>query len=590
MFENYTVAVKVKLFNEVSAGLIGMSRQFEGLTDKALVFQANLKKIKNQVNAGFGMIAGGGALASPFVYAITKAAELQKQMIGIQVATGGTVDQMERMRAVMERSSAGTMFSTLDVAKMAKIIATANSFNAAQVTSVLPEYAKFADVQLLLKGTGYQTSVADAVKLAHTAKIYDPAGLAKYLDTLTKASLLSSGDITQLGHALKYSQGMGQSILGIDPNNMVILAAFMNRLGLSGSRGGTNLIAALGRTIPGVFGSGLLKGKSAEALAAMGMVDNHGYSKFFKNGRFDMFSFIEGLAHYTSTQFSKDPLHAREIVYRNLQHAFGTQGSRVASLLTTPAALQMLQQMERQFSQLAGTGAIQDTYVKQSVSQQYQTALTNFQNAFIELGYNLLPLATKALNAVNRELDIFIPWMRQHKTEVKYLAEAFIGLSAAMAFGGTVTLLTAAFTGLRAILSGIMTITGMKALAGWYMRAGAGAAAAGEVAGGAAIAAGAGVAGAAGLFGYGAYKLYGVLKQIWQETAPGGAIDQQTAAERQHDKDNGGNIIIQVDGNQLMQTLLPHLNRSTYLGQIQQSNNFMASMTPIQPNTGVPFR
>lgn len=442
MLEDYTVAVRVKLFNEVSGGLMLMSRQFEGLTDKALVFQGHLKRIKSLMTAGFGMIGGGAALAAPFVYAISKAAELQKQMIGIQIATHGTTQQMDSMRAVMERASANTMFSTLDVAGMAKIIATSNSFNASQVSSVLPGYAKFADVQLLLKGTDYKTSVSEAVKLAHTAKIYDPAGLEKYLDTLSKASLLSSGNISELGHALKYSQGMGQSILGIDPNNMVILAAFMNRLGLSGSRGGTNLIAALGRTIPGVFGSGLLKGKSAEALTAMGMVDSKGYSKFFTNGKFDPFSFIQGISKYASDEMTKDPLHGRQIIYRNLQHAFGTQGSRVASLLTSPAALAMLQQMEVQFETAASNSGIQDKYVKGSVSQQFQTARTNFQNAMIELGWNLLPFATHALNDVNHALEILIPWMRIHKELIKNISLTILGFATTMAATGILTLIS----------------------------------------------------------------------------------------------------------------------------------------------------
>lgn len=473
MIEDYTVAVKVKLFNEVSGGLMLMSRQFEGLTDKALIFQGHLKKIQGLMTTGFGMIGAGAALATPFIYAISKASELQKQMIGIQIATHGTTQQMDAMRAAMERASSNTMFSTLDVANMGKIIATANSFNAAQVTSVLPEYAKFADVQLLLKGTDYKTSVSEAVKLAHQAKIYDPAGLAKYLDTLSKASLLSSGNISELGHALKYSQAMGQSILGIDPNQMVIMAAFANRLGLSGSRGGTNMIDALGRSIPGVFGSGLLKGKSYEALSAMGMVDSKGYAKFFKDGKFDTFSFIQGIAHYATDEMKKDPKHGAQIIYRNLVHALGIQGSRFAALLTSPAALEMLKQMEAQFETSASNSGIQDKYVTGSVSQQFQTSITNFQNAMIELGWNLLPLATHALNDINAALGVLIPWMREHKESVKALSLAILGFAGTMAATGILTLISALgveFLALTTFMYGLYNI--LKSLTAWGAKLG----------------------------------------------------------------------------------------------------------------------
>jgi hypothetical protein len=478
MLEDYTVAVKVKLFNEVSGGLMLMSRQFEGLTEKAVVFQGHLKKIQGLMTASFGMAAGAATLASPIIYAIDKAAQLQKGMISIQIATRGTAQQMDAMRIAMEKAASPTMFSTLDVAKMGQIIATSNTLTAPQLTSLLPEYAKFADVQLLLKNTNYQTSVSEAVRLAHTAKIYDPAGLASYLDTLTKASIISSGNISELGTALKYSQGTAQTALGVSPENMVILTALANRLGFAGSRGGTNLIDAMIRTVPGIFGSGLLKGKSNEALRAMGLTDPKGHSLLFTNGKFDSMKWMEGLSSYVSKEFASHPeAIARQDILTNFQHAFGAQGRRIASLFADPKALQQFLIMEKQFEQLASNGAIQDKFVKGSVSQQYQTAVTNFQNALIELGTTLLPMTTHALNDINHALNLLIPWMRDHKQLVKDLSVALIGLAGAMAFGAIVTGLTAAFVGLSAVLRGLLAITGISSASAGLAGAGAGLAA-----------------------------------------------------------------------------------------------------------------
>jgi TP901 family phage tail tape measure protein len=442
MFEDYTVAVKVKLFNEVSGGLMLMSRQFEALTEKAAIFQGHLKNIQGLMTAGFGMIGGGAALAAPLLYGISKAAELQKQMIGIQIATRGTVDQMDAMRIAMEKAAAPTMFSTLDVAKMGQIIATSNTLTAPQLTSLLPEYAKFADVQLLLKHTPYTTSISEAVRLAHTAKIYDAAGMAHYLDTLTKASIISSGDISEVGTALKYSQGTAQTALGVTPDNMVILTALANRLGFAGSRGGTNLIDAMIRTVPGIFGSGLLTGKSNEALRAMGLTDAKGHSLLFTNGKFDAMKWMEGLSAYVSKEFSSHPeAIARQDILTNFQHAFGAQGRRIATLFADPKALQQFLIMQQQFEQLASNGAIQDQFVQQSVSQQFQTAVTNFQNVMIELGTNLLPLTTHVLNDINHELGIFIPWMREHKELVKNLSLTILGFATTMVATGILTLI-----------------------------------------------------------------------------------------------------------------------------------------------------
>src|SRR3982750_1570201 len=206
MSEDYKVAIKLTLINDISKGLLLASSQFKVLQKQADAFSLKLKEIKAMAFAGAGLIGGGLALAAPFIYATSKAAELQKQMLGIQIATVGTTKQMESMRGVIERASSRTMFSAVQTADMAKIIATSNSFNAGQVSAILPEYAKFADVQLLLKGTDYKTSVLEAVRLAHTANIYTPEKMSKYLDTLTKASIMSGGNISELGTALKYSQ------------------------------------------------------------------------------------------------------------------------------------------------------------------------------------------------------------------------------------------------------------------------------------------------------------------------------------------------------------------------------------------------
>lgn len=448
-FENYKVAVKVSLINEVSAGILLIARQFGTADAAARGFQTRLNAIKDTAKGGALLVGGSMAIAAPFLFAIDKAAELQKQMIGVQVATRGTVADMNSMRKAIEQIASQTVFSNIDVAKMAKVIASGTGLGARDVEGLLPAYAKFADVQLLMKGTPYQKSTADAIRLAHTAQKYDPASLQSYLDLLTKASFIVPGDLGEVGHALKYSQGMAKTALGVDDSQMVLLTALLNRLGFAGSRGGTNLIAAMTRTIPGIFGSGLLTGKSGEALSAMGMVDARGHSKFLAGGKFDAFAWIGGLSEYVQREFARNPQAiAREHIMRNFQHAFGTQGARVASLLADPQALEQLRKIGEAFASYGGVDAIQKKFADESVAQQYMNAKTNFVSAMTELGITLLPLASRALKKLNHELQGLIAWVTENPGKVKALAYAFLGLSAAMAFSGTVMLLRAGFSGI----------------------------------------------------------------------------------------------------------------------------------------------
>ena len=466
MFENYTVAVRIALVNHVSAGLLMLTKQFAQTDAAAAALQKRIDGIKATAMKGAFMVGGGAAMAAPFLYAIDKAAELQKQMLGIQVASRGTTDEMNSMRMAIEKIASQTVFSNIDVAKMGKLVATGTGLGAQDVTKLLPEYARFADVQYIMKGTGYDESVKDAIRLAHTAQHYDPESLRKYLDLLTKASFLVPGSLGEVGHALKYSQGIAKTALGVDDEQMVLMTALLNRLGFAGSRGGTNLIAAMTRTIPGIFGSGLLTGKSGEALKAMGFVDGKGHANVFnKEGKFDSFLWMGRLGEYVAREFAKNPdAIARQDIMKNFQDAFGAQGARVASLMSDPQAMDQLRKIGEAFQGYGGVQAIQEKFANESTSQQWMNAKTNFVSAMTELGYTLLPMATGALTKLNTVLGATIEFITKHQTAVKFLAYAFLGLAGAMMFGGTVLLLKAAFEGL-ALALGFARIGGARGIA-----------------------------------------------------------------------------------------------------------------------------
>ena len=461
MFEAYKVGVTLSLNNKVTAGLLLLGRDLARTQSAVGALQAKLATMKETGKKAAYELGAAFAVATPFAVAIADAARLQKEMIGIQSVTRGTAREMDAMRRVIEKTAGQTVFSSIDVAKMGKTVASGTGLPAEKVSGLLPEYAKFADVQYILKGTPYEQSVTDAIRLAHTAQHYDPQSLSKYLDLLTKASFVVPGGVGEIGHALKYSQGLGKTALGISDDNMVLLTALMNRLGLSGSRGGTNLLAGMIRTIPGVFGSGLLKGKSGQALAAMDMVDGEGHSKFFAGGKFDAFKWMQGLSAYVAKEMAGHPeAIARQDILKNFQFAFGVNGSRVASLLADPQALSQFVALNGQFQKGAGTAAIQGKFADESVWQKFENAKTNFTSAMTELGWVLLPMAATGLTALNNSLNWLTEAIHDHPGRVKALSYAFLGLSGAVAFAGTVNLLKFAFVGLSVplkLLGGMTT-------------------------------------------------------------------------------------------------------------------------------------
>jgi TP901 family phage tail tape measure protein len=450
MFENYEVAVKIKLTDNASAGVLLLAKHILKTEEAAGKLQARLNAIKALMTAGAGFMGAGAAIGAPLIYAIDKAAELQKQLISVQIATRGTTEQMNNMRKAIESIAAQTMFSNIDVAKMAKQIATGTALKEPQVQGLLPAYAKYADVQLLLKGTPYTQSVNDALRAAHGAGHYDPASLSKYLDLLTKASLIVPGSNSEVVRGLAYFQNTAKTALGMDDENSILAVALANRLGFAGTRGGNNLTAALTRSIPGVFGSGLLKGKSAEALRDMGMVDAQGHAKVFgKDGKFDMMTWMGLTADFVTRELASNPANvARQNIMRDFSHAYGVNGMRLGAALGSPQAIEQWNQIGAQFDEFGGFEGMQKRFADDSVSQQWQNAKTNFISAMTELGTTLLPTATKYLKELNTHLGKLIEWMSKNPGKVGEYAKNIAKLALALGGLGIVSTVTGAITGL----------------------------------------------------------------------------------------------------------------------------------------------
>jgi hypothetical protein len=453
MFEAYKVGVTLSLTNKVTAGLLVISKDLAKTQGSVAALQKKLDDLKKTGKKAAYELGAAFAIISPFALAISDAAKLQKEMIGIQQATGATTKQIDSMRLAIEKSAGQTMFSNIDVAKMAKTIGTGTTLTPDQVTALLPEYAKFADVQLLLKGTSPQESVKDAVKLAHTAGHYDADSLREYLNLLNKLSMVIPGGLGEAGHALKYSQTVAKRALGIGDVDMVEMIALLNQLGFSGSRGGTNFLAAATRSIPGIFGSGLLKGKSHDALKAMGMIDSSNHATFFKDGKFNTHLWMEQLSGYVAKEFATHPeALARQDIMTNFSHALGVNGARIASLLADPAALKQLVSIHEKFSTLPSVDATQRAFATESVTQGYENAKTNLTSLLTELGYPLLPDVESGLTKLNGTLQSMITAVHDHPGKVRALTYAFAGLAGSLAFVGTVNLLKFAFGSLVAPL------------------------------------------------------------------------------------------------------------------------------------------
>jgi TP901 family phage tail tape measure protein len=417
-----------------------LQKQLRDTGNHATTLQRRLDDLKlTAMKAGIQM-AGAFAIAKPIELAVVAAAKLQKEMIGIGLGARGSAADLDKLRGVIEDVAGKTMFSSVDVAKMGKQLATGTGWSRQQVAQDLPVFAQFADAQQIMKGTPYAQSVQTGIQLAHQAGYTKPEEISRYLDLLTKASFTIPGGLGELSHALKYSQN-ALSTLGLSDDQSVLLNATLNRMGLSGSRGGTTAVAALTRSIPGIFGSGLLTGKSGEALRTMGMADASGHSTVFSNGKFDTLKFMSRLADYEQSEYGSNPeAIARQHILENLQRAGGVNGARGMELLASPAAFAALRTVQDSLSKGSGTAAVQQTFADQSVYQQFENAKTNVTTLMSELGYTLLPTVSEGLKGFNGGIQRLIDLTRAHPNVSSGLMYAGAGVAGILATGAALNM------------------------------------------------------------------------------------------------------------------------------------------------------
>lgn len=460
--ENYTVAVRLSLVENVSRGLVALGGRFAALNAQATLFQSKLNALKHQVAVGAAMFAGGAAIASPFVYATIQAGKLQQQLKAVQLATSASANEMEHFRRTVDRVAETSIFKSVDIATMAKTLATANTFNPSQVEQLLPSFAKFATSQQLIKGTSITKSTEQAIQLAEITGHFTPDSINKTLDAFTKLSLLMPGSIDKVLGAFKYAEGTMKNVMGVSDEDTLLMVAMLQRMGVQGTRAGSQMLALVSRSIPNVFGSGLWVGQSKPQLGKMGFLDSKGNPDIYDQaGKFSFVKFFGHLGTYVHKEFAQNaPGVARSDIMKTFQQTFGTMGTRIASLFINPKAIDELNKMGEAFAKFPNLDVVAGQ-MDGLFSKQLQQTISLFGTLFASLGNALLPSATGGLKGFNDQLIKMIEYVDTHQDTIRMFEEAILGLAGALIVGGSIIMLRAALMGL---LIPVQMLTGFATL------------------------------------------------------------------------------------------------------------------------------
>ncbi len=253
-FEAYSVAVKLSLINDMSGGLLGISKNFHSLNKDAKEFQQRADAIKKTLAVSGAMMGGGFAILSMFKEPINDAIKYQKSLL--QLKQMGLGDQQI---AEAKKFAAASNIMGTSIAERTKIFTEAqgafresgkNGSEALQASKVMmPILAKYQVASGMLDEKSGAAASAAFQQLSKTVEIMgglnDANKAAMIVDGIFKASQSSGKQLDPAKLRLFLTQA---GIAGVSLNMQTIFAGLEPIISeLGGDRTGTGLNTAYSR-------------------------------------------------------------------------------------------------------------------------------------------------------------------------------------------------------------------------------------------------------------------------------------------------------------------------------------------------------
>ncbi|NRD81165.1 phage tail tape measure protein [Bacillus sp. BRMEA1] len=467
--------------------------------------QAEYTAGRDLAMSGVGNLATGAFGAFGLFEMVKKAGEFQANMTVIQDSTGASTKQMQAFGdAVMNTSAAVSKFNDMQVSQIAQKLTSGGFSNIKQAQSLLLPVSKYAEVQMYEhKSSDALQSTQQAIEMAHVFKNYDPKSFENFLNDFNKYSMMQPGDSSSLVQTLTYLAPKAQT-LGMSQSDILGLSAVANRVGLTGSHGGTNAADMILRLIPGLVGGGPTKKGTPKAWAAMeklGFVDKNGNSPFFdKNGK------IVNLNGMLTTMINDGKKLNNKDLTQAYHDIFGSYGGNAASILANKTTLEQLTQMRKQLGHTKSMEQI-NADLQKTPEGQLNLLKSNGMSLMLRVGQQLAMTLNPAIASINKLLGSMLKFSEAHPGVAKVIGD-FALLSVGMV---TTTGIVKIFAGSFKMLKGAFGMLKLTSEAGELTKFGAILTSGPLLAGIAAVAAG----------GYLIYKNWGTvgpfLKKIWSD-------------------------------------------------------------------------
>ena len=411
MFSAWTVGIRMiatSNFGLVASNIARQSALAEksiGGLDKKMGGLTATGEIASKALTGVGL-----ASAAAFAIGIKGAADFQTATIQTAMALGRqgktlekTMSNMKDFRAVALSMSDMSGQSIIDSMGLLGVMAGPGGITASKLLhggkfegSLAKSITQYADVQRFGKDkVPFESSVKTATTLAHDLQWFTPEQMQHGLDSLNRASIVSTHGVQMLATQIRTFAPAARKAQ-MTPDDTVLLGTWLDRMGLGTGRGGTgvnmflkNLVAPRGKV-------------KAANMYNLGIYDDVKATKSpFINphtGAQNVIGAIEYLAKLdTQTRHGGAMIHGRKVEGQAFDQffarAFDTNAANVSGTLGTHGGLAQLARLRAQMKGLPGLQD-QQTTLMQGLNEETMRLTSSFKSLLTVLeGQNAVRLA-----------------------------------------------------------------------------------------------------------------------------------------------------------------------------------------------------
>lgn len=454
MFEAYSVAVKLTLLENVTAGLMKMSSYFTKAHADAELLQTKLNKLKMPALIGAGATAAGVAGLGLLKGPIEEANKYQNQLLKFESLGFGDHVNRQADKLATGMKTIGTS-ATENMELLGDAMAVFKNIGEASMAAPIMAQMKYANkIMYGDQGGARDSKLMDMLKVGElrggTASAEAMQRQAEFAQKVIEGSR-NRVDPTAMLQAMKYG--------GIATRMMSDRAFYLRSEPLIQEVGGSGF----GTGMAALY-SNLAQGRGSltaqQELYRLGMMDKHkvkfnsmGMLKKALPGAFKAESAfkdgVEGVGTALLTAFAAHGITKDDDVIRELGLVASNQ--RGARLLTT------WYQQRRKISEQADANehalGLSDAVKKSSETYEgrkeiLQAKWENFQLALGKDG-GVLDLATRGLDVFAKVINRVTEFAKNHPTLTKFAVGGFAIASAFIALAGALTVLSVGMSAMR---------------------------------------------------------------------------------------------------------------------------------------------